>query len=755
MISKFSFLKPLVLFFALLLPSHAELEALMPQSRDQTQLWWTDGFPGNKKGAPWERQIETGYYRLKFNCHTLEIAELGAAGEKTELELKITANGKSYRATAGGEWSKYTGPRLIESGHFFQRFDVTDLVFKSAEGEVLDAGARIEIAAWPDRMAFILSTKKKSALEIRMKRGEKILHHKSEGTEAALAFDPVIFQSLKKSLVQVSAVKLPVTYEHALGWHRIHLNRNKAAGQGNDVLEKVPFTLSNPTGQEQIARLMFEKRGGGFRGRTGSAITGVSAVLRDAEGNPIGIPVQLSKNWHNEAAAGMYRGQWFHGITQVRVPAGATVELELVLVNGHWGGLPAASHAQLSLIGWGGNSLWEQSALGSWGESICYDPDQALAHTTITDVRPLMVKGMNGKDRWGWTANMGGGDFFRFFHPAGKREPHSAMRTTYHKYGPCLTEVTYEGKITDAIQQKMTVSLGRTDDLVRGTYRIRMDVQKAIHFSRFVIFQVGSDTYNFTKEKKMAAGNAQRLIKEWETEWGGDSYRGEAIKLAGATPWVSLHEGVSSEKAKGGAIANRGFIIRDWKARLGGKEAAPFVSERGVTRHERDSSTIDLLPPPGVTRFEKGDFIEATIEYLMIPQSADDYYGPNQQLRAALKQRGNTWRMVKREVHGNRRDVEMRQGTLLQKFPDIRIQTEKEMASLTLKGGLGSVPVTFIGLSSPSGYELKIDGVILDQSVHGKDFWQTNFDSVTSTWSRTYNLPISDQESHLIELSHF
>ena len=111
--------------------------------------------------------------------------------------------------------------------------------------------------------------------------------------------------------------------------------------------------------------------------------------------------------------------------------------------------------------------------------------------------------------------------------------------------------------------------------------------------------------------------------------------------------------------------------------------------------------------------------------------------------------------MVKREVHGNRRDVEMRQGTLLQKFPDIRIQTEKEMASLTLKGGLGSVPVTFIGLSSPSGYELKIDGVILDQSVHGKDFWQTNFDSVTSTWSRTYNLPISDQESHLIELSHF
>ena len=219
-----------------------------------------------------------------------------------------------------------------------------------------------------------------------------------------------------------------------------------------------------------------------------------------------------------------------------------TIELELTLAYGHWGGVAAASHAQLCLIGWGSNQLWDQSALGAWGESICYEPDQVQANCTITDVRPAMVRSDGKEERWGWTSNVGGGDFFRLFDPAGNRVAHAAMRTTYHRQGPCLTEVTYAGRIGAGITHATTVSLARTDDIVRGVYRLRLDVNKATDFSRFVIFQIGADTYNSTRERKMALGNESGLVKEWDTQWGGNTYRTAPMECTGRIPWASLHE---------------------------------------------------------------------------------------------------------------------------------------------------------------------------------------------------------------------
>ena len=593
----------------------------------------------------------------------------------------------------------------------------------------------------------------KAELSMKLKNSKGSFVQTNEGNEVALVFDPVTFQEIAPgSKVVVKAGDRPVTFDSSLGWHRINLDGVQPEGEGNDVLERIQFQVSNSTGREEIARLMFEKTAGGFRHRTGSPITGISAILRDAHGNPTGIPVQLSKNWHNDPSGGVYAGQWFHGITQLRLPPGARYDLELTLAYGHWGGVAAASHAQLSLIGWGGNSLWEQSAMGAWGESICYDPDQAQASATITDVRPMMVTGMGNRQKWGWTQNMGGGDFFRFFDVKGNRVAHKAMRTRHHKYGPCLTEVTYAGKIQNGLKHQMTVSLGRTDDLVRGTYRIRLDVDEATDFSRFVIFQVGSDTYNFTREHKFAVGDETGLTKEWDATWGGDLYQTAPMKLAGNHSWVSMHDGESRDAEKGGAAANRGFVIREWKARIGGKEAAPWIAERGVTRHRTESSIIDLVPPPGVTRLEKGDFVEATIVHLMMPQKAEDYYGPNGALRHALNKDANSWQMIQREAGQNTREVEVTVGTLERTFPDVRVESAGDRAVLTLKKGLAYVPVTFTGLSSASGFDLHVDGKALDQSVHGNDFWQTDFDAESKSWSRTYNVPFDDQKAHVIEL---
>jgi hypothetical protein len=311
--------------------------------------------------------------------------------------------------------------------------------------------------------------------------------------------------------------------------------------------------------------------------------------------------------------------------------------------------------------------------------------------------------------------------------------------------------VTYAGRLGEQAEHSATVSLARSDDVVRGTYRLRLEVKEAMSFSRFVLFQIGADTYSYTGERRMAWGNENGLQREWSTQWGGDTYRTPPMECSGRTPWVSLHQAVSrAEQGQQGAWANRGMVIRAWEARLGGRKASPWIAERGVRARGSDTSTLDVLPPPEVKQLLPGDFVDATIEHLVVPQSTRDYYGPNQSLRAALSEWGDTWRMIHREAAGNDHRVEIRIGSLERRHPSVRIRTENNTAEFTLTSGLGYVPITFTDLASPSGWLLLFDGQPVNQSIHGNDYWQTDYDPARQRWSRTYNLPMDDQQPHSI-----
>lgn len=970
--------------------------ASYPQPADYTHLHWAEGFPGSIEGAPWRRVIETGRFAFVLDTDTLRIPHFGAwqnnlgyadATKRTtadwsalppaELELTLTADGKTYRCSAGGAWTTHGGPRLIESGRFMQRSDVTDLVFTDGEGNRANLEARFESAAWPDRLGLILAARpgakaippgeesfgfagggfgldgsepliaphaddieterftlelrvyvppdyrasgqtypwlvcknrneitegnygialingkamarlnigggkensfsiesreplrqeawnhlvmsydgktlrlflngappvelaigrprvpgkdelvfgrrgdnsgdgyrfrgvideirwydealspkqlqaaerkprrewtfrsegpasatrpretwKDAAIGMRLRSGDANFESRvplrsgDDWSEAGLLLDPVVMKTSKVSpAVRVTAGTQPVTTDPLRGWHRIALDGIGAdipeggPERRNDAIRRVRLVLGNDSDREEIARLFFDMNDVGAGIGIGSAVTGLTAMLRDPKGEPTGLPVQLSKNWHNRPEGGEFAGQWFHGFTQVRLAARSRVELELTIAHAHWGGMPAASHAQLCLIGWGSNQLWDQSALGSWGESICYEPDQAQGECSILDVRPMLVKGLNGGVQWQWTNNVGGGDFVRIFAPDGNRLRHARMRTAYLRHGPCLTEVLYAGRAGETIEHSLTASLGRSDDLVRAVYRLRMEVKHDQPFSRCVLFQIGADTYSYTAERKMAVGNAGGLVREWPTQWGGDAIRIEPVELTGATPWISLHEAVPRSKpGDQGAWANRGLVIREWEARLGGREAAPWLVERGTHSRGADTSTADLVPPPDVTTLRAGDFVEAVIELLILPQKADDYYGPNAALRETLLRDGNTWKLVHREAAGNRRSVTVETGALKSLHPAVHLAAENDEAAFTLAGGLAWVPVTVSGLSRPEGHQLVIDGKALDQNVHGNDFWQTDYDADSRTWSLTWQVPAPPSGNLRIEL---
>ena len=158
---------------------------------------------------------------------------------------------------------------------------------------------------------------------------------------------------------------------------------------------------------------------------------------------------------------------------------------------------------------------------------------------------------------------------------------------------------------------------------------------------------------------------------------------------------------------------------------------------------------VTLISPRGPHHLPRHD----ALEHLVMPKFAKDYYGPSAALRTALTKDENTWRMIHREAVENDYAVTTKTGTLERRHPDVRVRTEKDTATFVLTGGINFVPMTFTGLSSPRNFKLTVDGVPLDQSIHGSDFWQTDYDPETRTWSRTYNIPPSGQKIHRISLA--
>lgn len=731
------------------------------------------------------------------------------------LRCVIERDGSRYEVTgAGPAWEDCM---LVESGRYFQRRWLEKLTFdRRGRNGRPQARSSLEISAWPDRIGFALHVKPDmtithGALEVTLDVGDVYVTRASAGPafglfdasgsgfvfltddpDAALTCDagqgqctvrletgdtwpaglersvgvvvypvsklgPDILKHvirLESAPITVTAQQtkpsvetLPVAYDARHGWYTIKLRNDQCgdyAESGNDRIEQVTLSLSNPDEHARHVRLNFAKEG------KVCSVTGLSAMLCDDDLYPLGLPIQLSKNWHGQVPGHRFAGTWYHGLTMLTVPARSTLDLVYRSVNGHWGGVAAASHAQLCLIGWGSHQLWNEAAIGAWGESICFEPDQGQRGGAVLDTRPLMV----GRP-WHWTNNVGGADFLVYYDARGQKQWNSRMKTMYRRCCPNLTEVTYAGRSADAkIDLQYTVSLFRTDDIVRGVYRFRYDVRDVVDFERLVLFQCGGDHYSYTGERLFARGNEQGLVQEWPTQWGGNIYRTDPVELSGQIPWLSMHDAVPREA--GATTANRGLVIRDWDAVLGGQPARPWVAERGAKVRGIDTSLVDVLAPADVPQLLSGDYVEGEIIHVVVPQYASDYYGPNVQLAAALEKHENTWRMVYREAIGNDLDVRMTQGALEDAYP-IRIRAS-DGAAFVVTGGLGYVPMTFSGLPDYHGYVLqsRVDDVWVevDQSVHSRDFWQTDYDTNTGTWEITYTVPLDRPDDVRIPIEY-
>jgi hypothetical protein len=548
-------------------------------------------------------------------------------------------------------------------------------------------------------------------------------------------------------------MKLNVTYNKDLGWHEITLRNDgniaDYSESSNNRIERVNLKFDNPSSIDKVVRLNFAKGHLTENGSSVFGITGISAILRDMNGNPVGIPVQLSKNWHTSDSQKdqYFRGPWYHGLSMLTIPANTKINLEYTSVNALWGNVPAASHAQLCLVGWGSNQQWDESAIGSWGESITYEPDLDQAGAPVLDFRPLMLHNLSNQ-KWSWTGNMGGADFFNYTKTFGSRGWHSRIRTQYKRYSPNLTEVIYAGTMDDnSMDFEYSASVGRSEDIVRGIYHIKLKVLNNVTFKDFVFFQAAASTYHYTKSNTLAWGNETGLKKQWSATIGGTSrYITDKQVAEGKILWFSFTDSQFAGAQANFRPANRGFVIRSWKARINGKDnTSPSFAEFNATGgHGESSSLINITPPVNCTSFQAGDYIDAVIELFQIPKNVGDYYGTNQNLVSALAKKANTWEMVYREAIGNYLDVIVKDGgTLINSYP-IEIESGGSVVNFSVTGGRGYVPLKIANVSNYENPALfrKVNGNWQqeNQAVYGNDFWQTEYNAVNNSWDITFNV---------------
>jgi len=726
-------------------------------------LWWADGWRG--KSAEGERVlcVQTNHYGLALDVHRPILLHLGPIDSPKpyaeavadpndvifdlpagDLSLFVVMDGERYTAVRAAEGVKDRENypvRLIESGQLVQRFDIQQLVFENESGKPLAVTGRLEVSAWPERVHLTLEVNgipesAEAEWGISLK-GRTVAGGRGPAADSVtLVWEPGREEPHATPMAQVAVVDqrtnlpLSVAYIPQGGWYNVALPASSWSWADEPKrLDRFSVSVTNTGDSRRKIPLNMAVDG------AVSGITGMTPLLLDDRGRPTGIPVQVSKNWHRQAGKTfLYEGPWFHGFAQLELDPGDTWTGELVIVYAWWGERPAVSHAQLSLIGWGTNQRWDQVAIGSWGESITYDPDVNLNRSIIDDVRPLMVTGM-GEGPWQWTVNVGGGDFLVYVDPTGKRQYLSRMRAAYLEPGPNLTRAVYAGETPDGTMDvRLEVSTPAVDDVNRSFHRFRYDVRKAMPFERMAFYQLGADNYNDHQFATIARGNESGLLEEWKTERGGKKYLRTDIPAAGDVPWFSLHDGVRNEHHPKGAWANRGLVIRSWKARLGGQDiphptVAIYGTENGVP-----SAALELVPPPGVTELLPGDFVEADVELLTVPAEADTYYGPNKAFSEHLEANINTWKPVHRLATANALKVTATKGEVRRRYPVEIAVDANGAAECTLVGGAGYVPVTFTGLATATGFRL--EGTRADAD----DFVQVAYDGVTKTWSRTYTV---------------
>jgi hypothetical protein len=708
-------------------------------NRNYTYIYFENGYPTRLKGMrraqsqanTFAREnpdlvVQTGFYSLRFDCDDMLLTGYDALQgsdyvtalnedvttfSPAELSLRIVKDGTLYTCVGGTVQSETEQHvRLIESGQVVQRFDHVGLIFKSEQGAVLEKEGRFEVTAWPDHVVFALDftdVQNVTKTEIELTSpGGKTYHVSEHKARAVLMLQPHLDQEyyplksssyIREACALTDGKNLETTFDEAEAGLRFDLPMEPVKFPRDiDRLDEFEITVKNFSSGPQNIPLIFNET------RT-TAITGTSMLLCEEDGRPSGIPVQISKNWHRDPDHRVvHEGSWLRGYAVVPMRGKETRTFRLRVVTGYWGGVPAVSVAQLCLIGYGGNWKWDESGLGCWGESMCYDPSQHLGSSFVADVRAAFTAGKSSGKTHEWTENMGGGDFLVYTDRQGTFHWGKRLKTAYHWTGPNMTEVLYSGVTDDdKIRFNYRVRSVRTGDYHRRFHAYKYEFLERVSSPETLVFhQWAADYYNSAKFDRFHVGDQTGLKKTLECP----SVE-EPISFQDA--WLAFEDHSASDKGIVEAKAYRGLL--SMSSQNGSKDLDIYL-------HLRTSRGCAYLFDVGLKSlddsFAAGDVVTGQFEFIMPPKEPEVYWGADSEFKSRLKTyEGNAWQAVADEYKYNvKLSLLVHTGKRINDYP-VEIQADPAgavLADFTVKrGGIGYVPMILRGV--PQGSALKAE----------------------------------------------
>jgi len=687
--------------------------------------------------------------------------------------------------------------RIRDYGRYRQMFEMDHLRFESDDGRVLDAAVRLVMTSWPDVLRLRLELVPRHDLVDVSGRihvaGADAAHFGggsadriTGGTRYAFDLripfgrDPVE----SPETLQIEAVDLAtdspltVSFDSVEDAWRVQLNNHPYDKQRVNGLDRYRLRFKNAGDEPRKIRIVFANEMGYHerdlppdqqgKKRVESTM-GALMMLRDSEGYPVGTPLQNAKNWTHYGffsdgnTVGLEPwveldpveyGSWHRFSTVIELPPQSVWTGEGVVSHALWGGIPQASYYTLNLYSWGFYTFWDVAIQGSFGESVCYALE-GYGPSDITDLRPLYVASYDSRRRppFEWTPNLGGANYLHYkSKESGGMKQYLNTRREIPVSGPNLSRTVFHGRTEDEkIAFEITAMHPRTDDLNRSYHRIRYTVLEDTAFTRLAFFQLGTSLYDYYRPGKLAWGDRSGLQEETVVEPDGSPHPfRQGVALEGNAPWwVSQHAGQMRETGGRGdqaykGASSRGMVIREWEAVLGGNPVdRPSVSFFG-SQSPVHGLIAEIAPPAGLTRLQKGDYVDMLVEVLLVPKHPQYYLGTNEALKRDLPAVADTWRAIHMQAEGGDVDLKLTRGRLEQAFPpQIRVDPDG-MAEFEITGGRGYVPVVFTGVLQPSGVRLygqTDDGwQLVDQSDHGNDFWQAEHRPDTGDYWITYTL---------------
>ena len=324
------------------------------------------------------------------------------------------------------------------------------------------------------------------------------------------------------------------------------------------------------------------------------------------------------------------------------------------------------------------------------------------------------------------------------------------VRTHYKYTGPNLAQVMYAGRSRDGkIDVKITTQLGRTDDLVRVYYHLDYTFLQDVSYDRLAFFQMPADRYADNGYTRFAYGNESGVTADQEiTEHGTTGYPSEearGIELPGDSPWVMLYAYDPPSDNLAEHLANIGFVVRAFEAKLGDATiSAPHINLQRTYNGGQSQVAFELGLPYDAqsTTVPAGSTVSATVEYLVPPSDKAAYYGSSDYLTDLDAESFQNTAMMLRLAEGNQLILESTIGTVIRAQPPELQAASGETAAVefTLTGGLGHTPIIIHGLPQPNGWQLEQNGEPVNQAVEGNDFWQAYGDADKGSFSLVYNV---------------